>query len=348
MAETAELVAGARAGQGWLCLSDHALPDPGPALLDRGTFVLELALPLVQATVLLDYRARDGWARALSVSHDLAAGLVVTHLQGRSLMRHVLPGPLPKGEGIGRLTFAWDAPQGFWTLRFEIAGHEDDPTASAAATGARALPLHLADLVQLCQTSAGSRRHPSVLWFGVTPAVGLPPPRPWLGPRTSVETASGPVPAARLRPGDMILTLDRGLLPVLRTTPVTVPAAGSLAPVLLRAPYFGQSADLLVSADQHVLYADVAVQYLFGEDEVLIRADDLCDGVRALPDRRRPVVTGIEIDLGAEALLMSDGCAFSSAAAPRDRWGHAIRRLDRAEALAMRAMHRTRGRNLAA
>lgn len=329
----------------WLMLSGTPRPEPlPPSLLDRGTLVLELALPLVRNALILDHRSRSGWPRALSLTTE-PAGLVVTHLQGRSLIRHILPGPLPTGEGIGRIAFAWDAPSRLWTLRFEIAGR---PETALVASGAEVMPPLLDDVLDLCAGHAPARQHASVLWLGLSGGMGLPVQRPWIGLRSPVETPVGPVAAGLLRPGDTVITADLGFREVQAVRRVTVPARGSLAPILLRAPYFGLLTDLLVGADQHVLSEDVAVEYLFGEDRVLVRAADLADGLRAVPDRRRTVAQGVEIDLGAEALVLCDGVALSSAAAPRDRWGHSIRRLDRHEAQALMALRRTRGRNLAA
>lgn len=329
----------------WLMLSGQPRRAPqSPSLLERGTLVVEVALPLSRSALILDHRSRQGWPRALSLTVE-PAGLVVTHLQGQSLIRHILPGPLPAGDGIGRISLAWDAPLRLWTLRFEIAGR---PETVLAASGAEVMPPLLDDLLDLCAGQAPARLHGSVLWLGLSAGMGFPEQRPWLGLRSPVETPVGPVAAGLLRPGDTVLTADLGFVEVRAVRRLTVPARGSLAPMLLRAPYFGLLTDLLVGADQHVLCEDVAVEYLFAEDRVLVRASDLADGLRAVPDRRRAVAQGVEIDLGAEALVLCDGVALSSAAAPRDRWGRAIRRLDRHEAQALAALRRTRGRNLAA
>ena len=131
----------------WLMLSGTPRPKPQPpALLERGTLVVEVALPLVRSALILDHRSRLGWPRALSLTTE-PAGLVVTHLQGRSLIRHILPGPLPTGEGIGRIGFAWDAPLRLWTLRYEIVGRAETVL---VASGAEVMPPLLGDLLDLC------------------------------------------------------------------------------------------------------------------------------------------------------------------------------------------------------
>jgi hypothetical protein len=330
---------------GWLLLSDRPEPQRPRGLLTRGSFVLELQQPPGPATVLVDQAARDGQARHFAVALDLAEGLTLTQLQGRTLLRHLLPGPLPRGDGPGRLTFAFDAGQRFWSLAFEQAG---DPDGAVRAAGASVLPLDLADLAALCAAGPGTRRHPSVLWFGATAAICPPRPGAWLGLRAPVDTPSGPVPAGSLRPGDRVQTLDRGPLAVRRIRPVAVPSAGSAAPVLLRAPYFPRGQDLQVGPAQLLLYEGVAAQYLFGEEAVLVRACDLCDGTRATPDHRRAEARGVEIDLGTEALLSCDGCALVAPSALRGGWVSDLRRLDAAEARALRAMRRATGRNIAA
>lgn len=330
----------------WILLSDTASgPVPAGAVLSRGTLVAEVALPLVPGSLLLDHRHGTATAAALSLSVEPDGSLLVTHLRGGALMRHRLQAPLPRGEGIGRILFAWDAPARFWSLRFEIAGQ---PDRGEIATGATVMPPALGDLAALCAGKGGRLRHASVLWFGVGSGFGLPAPRPWLGLRSAVETPGGPVAAGQLRPGDRVLTLDRGPLRVRTLRPVTVPARGSLAPLLLRAPYFGLRADLHVGAGQLVLVQDVAVDYLFGEDRVLVEAVDLCDGIRALPDRRRATAQGVEIALEDEALLLVGGLVLPTSGPQRGEPGTGLRRLDRHEALALRSMMRARGRNIAA
>ena len=146
------------------------------------------------------------------------------------------------------------------------------------------------------------------MWFGATQGPAPPAQAPWIGLRTPVDTIRGPVAAGRLQPGDLIATLEEGLLPLLALRRMTLPSRGSFAPVLLRAPYFGASGDLLVSADQRVRIAGAAVEYLFGEEEVLAPAGLLVDGRVAQMDERRAITTGVALDLGRPLLITADGC----------------------------------------
>lgn len=49
--------------QGWVALSDRGLLNPAAtdALLHQGLFVMELALPLQSASLLLDHQSNVGW-----------------------------------------------------------------------------------------------------------------------------------------------------------------------------------------------------------------------------------------------------------------------------------------------
>lgn len=293
---------------GWLALSDKGILDGNPAsgLMHKGQFVVELAMPLTQAAVLLDYQALDGWPRTFALLFEPSVGFVIAHRQGGRLARHVLPGPLPQGNGHGRLTFDFDAPARVWSLRFEYLTGEDRPVVSS--DGNDPLPLQIADLAALC---TALRPSGPVLWFGASTGTKLPGTAPWIGLRTVVETSLGPVAAGNLKRGDVVMTLDCGPRMVLAAQPMSLPARGSFAPVLLRAPYFGTHSDILVSADQLVAFGGLETEYLFDADQVLMPASALVDGRTALSDDRRSVTGSVALDLGGPALIMADGCTLA-------------------------------------
>lgn len=294
--------------KGWVALSDRGLlgaatPD---ALLHQGLFVMELALPLQNASLLLDHQSNTGWPRTFAIFHDPASGIVILHRQGKDVARHVLPGPLPQGKGTARLSFQFDAPARHWSLSFELLG--TDPPLKISAHGHNPLPIPLADLQMLC---ANARPNGPVLWFGLTEGMAPPGAAPWIGLRTPVETSLGPVLAGHLKPGDILLTEDRGPIPLLDAQRLALPARGSFAPVLLRAPFFGQTQDLLVSADQLLAISGPEVEYLFGIDAVLMPAGTLVDGRTALSDQRRAITGSVALDLGGPALIESNGCLLA-------------------------------------
>lgn len=318
----------------WLVLSDRApVAEDAAQTIQAGVFVVELALPIAEAAVLLDFHTAGATPHTFTLFHDPLAGIVLIHRQGQVVARHALPGPLPYQSATGRLSLHFDVAANHWQMKLELLGVADAPV--LVSQGTRPLALRSADLHGLSQGPARAARHGAVLWFGLTRGADLPARAPWIGQRTPVETARGPVMAGHLRPGDLIATADGGLLPLRRVRRLDLPACGSFAPVILRAPFFGASHDLLVSSDQQLALSGAEVEYLFSEDEVLVEAGALVDGRTALAERRRAVASVLALEFDQPALLLADGCALLAArpgdAAPR-------RVLQSYEALTLMAM----------
>jgi hypothetical protein len=303
---------------GWLALSDReglVAPEADGVLLACGSFALELALPLPDRTVLLDWRRRTGWERSFTLSTDPAEGLVLLHRQGPRVARHALGAPLVLPTiGLLRLAFLWDAPRRVWEMTVDVPGA---PGLPRSVRGADPLPMPAADAAAICAPLGPNLRHPSVLWFGVKADPVRGSAIPWVGPLTPIATPAGPVRAEDLRIGDTVLT-ERGTANVARLHKAERPGRGSQAPVLLRAPYYATTADLLVSADTAVALHGPAVEYVSGEDCVLVPARHLCDGRSALADPRRAVVTGIALTLDRPGLILAAGCALAPAGPAHD------------------------------
>lgn len=291
----------------WIALSDHAGPINPAGIADvveQGSLVLELMPPKEDAAVLLDYKSDAGWPRALSIFMDATAGIVLLHRQGTVAQRYQLPGPLPRDWALARLTYQWNGPARTWSLRLEEAGG----AWALQVQGSNPMPLAGADLLALCAGPNAARRDPSVQWFGAYVDTVLSAPAAWIGQRTPVDTARGPVAAENLRIGDMIATLDNGHQPLCGLRRMTLPNRGRFAPVLLRAPYFSAHVDLLVSQGQLTLLSGAAVEYLFGEDAVLAPAAALRDGNSAMLDNRRPITACVGLNLGQPEIILADGC----------------------------------------
>jgi len=296
----------------WIALSDQTGPPPGHggALIDRGLFVMDVTPAPDAGEVMLDYQADDGWARTFSIFIQRDLGVIILHRQGRAVMRHALPGPLPAPDGPVRLSFGFDAPARQWSVRYEslTTGRH------LHASGVNPLPLRLDDLSAIC---AGRRtiRHPAVRWFGVTVGDAPPVRADWIGVNTPIDTPDGPCAAGRLRPGDRVMSED-GPQALHAVTPHHLPCRGPFAPVLLRAPFHGVRRDLLVSADQLIALGGPEVEYLFAEDEVLVPARVVVDQHTAVADRRRHEVSGVSLTLAAPTLLSAAGCGLLSAGNP--------------------------------
>lgn len=293
----------------WIALSDRDEPMPRQ-VLERGLLVVEYKLPILEPAILLQFQSMPAEARQFTVLFDPEKGLSVLNRQGAVLRRHRLPGPLTQRQGTGRLSFRFDAGRQSWQIEHRVLGEADE--AAQRASGAQVSALDLADFQVICLDGPGGQRHPSVLWFGVTQQ-DEPDQAGWLGLNTPVETRRGPVRAGLLRPGDLIATLEDGFVPLLKARRQRFPGRGSFSPVVLRSPYFSASTDLLMAADQLVMISGASVEYLFGEDEVLVPAGALADGCVALRDGRRALCDAVTLDLGAPVTLIADGCCLISA-----------------------------------
>lgn len=288
---------------GWIALSDHEADPAGTGpLLAQAMLALEIALPLPGPSLILDHRESRGWERSLSIFADPEGGLVIRHRQGPGQALHSLRARLA-GAGAAQLLFNWNGPARRWQMRLRLPQNDG----LLRSEGVNPLPLPTDDLRALCR---GAARHPALLWIGATEGRQLPAAPDWIGPQTPIPTERGTRAAIDLRAGDMVICED-GPRPLRALRVGRMPARGSFAPVLLRAPYFGRNADLLVAASQHIGFSGPAVGYAFSEEEAIARAGDIVDSRRALFDQRRSATTCVAMDLGAPAVVRADGCALA-------------------------------------
>lgn len=325
---------------GWIALSDCTTPV-GTAdqadLLSNGTFVLELVLPLVGPVVLLDHVHTDalsGKAVGFSLFHDPDRGLILMQRQGKRLLRHILPDALDGQSGLMRISFQWDVLARHWQLS---ADHMNG-TPAAHVQGDDPVMWTVADMVAMC---AAGQRHASVLWYGVTLRATPPLPHPWVGQRTPIDTPQGPVAAGLLRAGDLVTTQGAAPRRLTATRQVQVPGRGTFAPILLRAPYYGTTQDLLVSSEQAICLQGTSVEYLYGEDSVLAAAHHLADGIAAFADNRRAVLTGVLLHFGKPTLITANGCSMLTDATKDSTLP--VRMLQRYEVTPLQAMQARSG-----
>lgn len=292
----------------WIALSDLPPQSGMSGALSHGLFICEVALPPGAHALLLDWQPDSQPKRTFSVYLDAGRGLSLLQRQGAGVQRKTLPGPLPGDRGTARILYGWNQQADRWFLSYA----QIDTQTELRVDGRGPILPTMEDLAAICRSDGGGLRHPALLWFGITQGEAPPRHAPWIGPRTPIDTARGPVAAGNLRPGDMVITADRGLLPVRHVTRQVLPGRGSFAPVILRAPFLGQGCDILASADQPVALSGPEVEYMFGTEEVLLPLGALADGRMARAETGRSLVEGVAIDLGAPRLLLADGLPLLS------------------------------------
>ena len=86
-----------------------------------------------------------------------------------------------------------------------------------------------------------------------------------------------------------------------------VPARGRFQPIRLRAPYFGLRHDTIVAPTQNIAFDGPDVEYLFGEERVLVSASHAVGGVQALRDRRQYVARYHQLLLQDHAMIRIGG-----------------------------------------
>ncbi|MEZ5715357.1 MAG: Hint domain-containing protein, partial [Paracoccaceae bacterium] len=128
---------------------------------------------------------------------------------------------------------------------------------------------------------------------------------------TRIATATGPREVEDLKPGDLVVTRDRGLQPLRWIGSRTVPARGSLAPVRFEAGVLGNDRPLLVSPQHRMLIGGHRAALLFGEGEVLASAKHLENGgsiARAPGD----TVTYVHILFDRHEIVYAEGAPSES------------------------------------
>lgn len=130
---------------------------------------------------------------------------------------------------------------------------------------------------------------------------------------TILSTPSGPVPVEKLRPGMAFETVEGEFCPVRWIERRPRLCLGRASPVRLRAPYFGLSQDICVTAETRVMRSGPTVEYLFGHERVLMRASDMIPSPGARQDRREAVRDIYHLMLDDHACAAIDGCGIETA-----------------------------------
>ncbi|MBE0452635.1 MAG: Hint domain-containing protein [Roseovarius sp.] len=260
------------AGQG-------GVPEP-EALMPRGTLMIETRPAIERRPLtLLEFGRSHPWQGRFALQLMPSGGITLIEDQAGDLRHATLPfSPDDRSESL-RITYSWDAPARWGRLTLE----RPDTLGFTSVRLAPPRPMPLADLHTVFSDPRRRRMDPQVVFAALSDTVEPVGPMPGLGAQVPVRVPGGYVHAGRLRRGDCVYGSGGTSVPVLQAIVRTVPAAGSFAPVRLRAPYFGLRADIVVAPHQRLVIRGADVDYLFGCEAVLVPARHLVNGFAAVP-----------------------------------------------------------------
>lgn len=143
---------------------------------------------------------------------------------------------------------------------------------------------------------------------------------PCFTPGTRIDTPRGAVPVESLAVGDLVITRDRGPLPLkwigqVALEPMQLAANPALQPIRLRAGALGAGRpqrDMLLSPQHRVLLSGWQTELMFGSDEVLAAALHLVNGSTIAVAHDVSAITYIHLMFERHEVIYADGLATES------------------------------------
>lgn len=311
----------------WLALSDHEdrrlslrglgiekqdqplLVDDPNTLLMRGTILFETRISADQdPKVLFAIKTSKPNLRSLTFQTIAGGGICVVQAQGAHKTHGYLPLRAPRDTEMVRASYSWDATARSGRLTLEYPGK----TMLSTTRVINPQPLSLNDVRGLMLGQGDQVFSQDIYFAALSNQIEPIGPTPSMLPDTPLATPWGYRPAASLRPGDTVMTPTTGVVPVLHRLTRVVPARGGFGPIRLRAPYFGLQQDIIVSSHQHVLVDGPEVNYLFGENAVLVPAQHLINGFSAIAEPCGPLVKYTQLLLPENDTMLAGGTALPS------------------------------------
>lgn len=300
----------------WLALLDSSYSGLWHQSLEagydshRGSFVLELELCASRSEpyTAAEFTSQDGKQFGLHLRID-PNGACQLELSQNGLQTTVAA---KSGTGFAtrqlRITYSWCQEESYGL--FTVENLMDGWLSQSEICNPVAIPAWA--IADISAARMGRAFDPDVQFIGFSDGlepVGLPAS---IAKGAMIETDAGFAPVERLKVGDLVQTRDNGFLPIRWLVQRTVPAMGGFRPIELRAPFFGLQGDLWVGPDQRLLIEGSSVEYLFGEEEMLVEARHLLDDRAARLVQNVKHVTYYQILLDHHEVLCVSGAELES------------------------------------
>lgn len=279
----------------------------GPAA--RGSLVIETRMPVTRRPLpLLRFRRGGPAPFCLSLISVPGGGLSLVLDRGGDIAHCAVNHSEAGRTDILRMTYSWDAARG--RARLAVERSDQDRVIMASVNG----PVFpgTEDLAALTAAGADLHMGPDLLYLALSDRIEPVGPMPSLHPDTPVATPGGYRPLRALRRGDTVLTSAGDAVPVLHRVTRQVPGFGSFAPVRVRAPFFGLKADLHTAPSQHLVLSGSDVEYLFGQEAVLVPVRHLVGGCTTRPEPGGPLATYMQLLLPGHEALVAAGTEAES------------------------------------
>ena len=285
-------------------LEDH--PD---TRLRRGSILFETRLTAeTRPQVLFAYKDTYPQLRSLTFQAIPGGGIAMVQVQGDHIVHAAIQAKTAARTDVARITYSWDLDHNWGRLTLE---RPEEPGLSNAYVE-NPCALSLEDIRGLMLGRSDHTFATDMIFAALSDQIEAVGPTPTLLPATPLATPWGYKQAGALRRGDTVMTRDDGVVPVLQKVRRMLPARGSYQPIRLRAPYFGLQQDIIVAPDQRLIIDGPEVEYLFGQEAVLVPARHLVNGFAALTEPCGPTIQYTQLLLPRHETLIAAGTTVES------------------------------------
>ena len=256
---------------GHRALAKNTTPKNAGSLLCVGSFVCEFQPTKTTPMHLVNYRSLDRWTRRFSVYRNADGSFSLDCQQGPDKMYAQLSGFGANCTDLTRITLTWDALAATGKLTAEnlkTGNIQQVPVSMPVA-----LPLN--DAIGMVKLGGETKIDASVRLLALADDIVPIGPSAAISACALVMTPTGNRKIEDLVTGDMVITKAKGALPIQHVFNQTVPAFGYGCPIILRAPFFGLSQDVIIASNQRMLISSIETEYDFGNENMLMEAGEL-------------------------------------------------------------------------
>ena len=277
--------------------------------MTRGTLLLETRMsPNGKPQVLFGYDRIFPWSRSLSIQAIPGGGITLVNSDHGEACHATLRWRGTGRADVVRITFAWDTDLGWAQLSLERP--EESTVTSVPIRNLK--PIYIQDLHDAILLKGDRIFSSDAVFVALSSTVEPVGPMPTLTLDTPIETPTGHRYIGKLERGDVVSTERNRSVPILQRITRTVPALGSFAPIRLRAPYFGLRQDVIAAPDQRLIIRGSDVEYLFGQEAVLVPARHLVNGFAARYEPTGSTITYTHLLLPDHETLLTAGSMLES------------------------------------